>query len=596
MATSTLSSSRLGRRTFPGAAVAMLAPILLLFLGAYVVPLGKLVGESFFRAGQFTLANHTELLTSAAFGSIVLRTLTMSLTVTVLCLLIGYPLAYCLSRMSGRAAAALLLLVTVPYITSILIRSYAWVVVLGANGVVNNILMSLGLIEDPLKLVFNQLGAYVGMVQVQLPLMVFPLYAAMRRIDRSLLAAAKNLGSSPASAFAHVFVPLSVPGIISGTTLVFLSCLGFYVTPALLGGPGEYMIAQGIQVRVTTLADFGAAAAQATLLLIAVVAIFVVFRSRFASDFAGQTEAAQRAARSDDGLRTWAPVLEHLAIRATPALRVLGNALSAVRTPLLWTVAVLALGYLIVPMLVVIPLAFSKASYLTFPPPGYSLRWFTSFFNNQQWLAATWFSLWASAAAACLSLVLGMPAAFALMRKRLPGKLVIYLLLISPLVVPHIVIGVALFFSLVPVGLSGTPLGFILGYAIIAVPYVVVLFTGGLQRFDRSLELAAAGLGARPATVIRTVTIPLLMPTLVSAFLFAFIVGFDDVVLGLFLSSPSATPLPIRMWDDIRQEISPQIAVVAVLLFAGLLAFYAIYATIQRMSSRKYSTVEPTAK
>ena len=118
-------------------------------------------------------------------------------------------------------------------------------------------------------------------------------------------------------------------------------------------------------------------------------------------------------------------------------------------------------------------------------------------------------------------------------------------------------------------------------------PYVFVLFIAGLLRFDRSLEMAAASLGAGQATVLRTVTLPLLMPTLASALLFAFIIGFDDVVFGLFLSGPEATPLPIRMWDDIRLEISPQIAVVAVLLFAALAIAYAGYLALSLLGARR---------
>jgi putative spermidine/putrescine transport system permease protein len=570
-------ADRMRRRVVQGTA-ALVLPALLVFLVVYALPLGSLVFDSFHKDGSFTLANHLESITSPAFGTIVLRTITLSAVVTLFCLLIGYPLAYILASLRGAVAAGLLLLVSVPYVTSILIRSYAWVVVLSGTGIINKFLLWLGIIDEPLRLVFNQIGTYIGMVQVQLPLMVFPLYAAMQRIDGSLVAAARNLGSSPFSAFWHVYLPLSGSGIAGGCTLVFLSCLGFYVTPALLGGPGQYLVAQGIAVRVTTLADFASAAAQATLLLAVVLVIFIACRRRIASELgSGPAIGARTEGGAGSGLRRWPAAAERVALACTPLLRLCGEAISYGGRFVLWVIAVAALIYLVLPLLVVIPLAFSDAAYLTFPPPAYSLRWLRTFLSNAQWLDATWFSVKMAAIGAVTSLLLGMPVAFALVRRSLVGKLSIYLLLISPLVVPHVVIAVALYFTLARLQLVGTELGFVIAYTLLGVPYVLVVFIAGLRRFDRTLEMAAASLGARPATVLGTVTIPLLLPSLISALLFAFIAGFDDVVLGLFLSGPTATPLPIRMWDDIRLEISPQIAVVAVLLFGALATSYCAY-------------------
>jgi putative spermidine/putrescine transport system permease protein len=577
-----------GRRTTLGTA-SMLAPILLLFLLAYLLPLAGLVFDSFHKDGSFTFDNHLDSMSSRAFRVILWRTLTLSAFVTLFCLLIAYPLAYTLARLPNRVAAGLLLLVSIPYITSILIRSYAWVVLLANNGIVNKLLLASGIVDEPIKLAFSEIGTYIGMIHVQLPLMVFPLYAAMHRIDRALLSAARNLGSTPAGAFFHVFLPLSLPGVASGCILVFLSCLGFYVTPALLGGPGQYMLAQGITVRVLTLADFSGAAAQATLLLLVVAILFVALRRRFAS---GLGMEAQRSVTTGGlakqrGLRAWPTWLEALTCVLFRPGRMLGDVLSLAGGPIVWAIAILTLLYLIVPLLLVIPLAFSDSPYLTFPPPGYSLRWFKTFLSNARWLEGTGFSFATAGIGALLSLAIGIPAAFAIVRRPIAGRLPLYLLLISPLIVPHVIVALAMFFTMARVELVGTSLAFIIAYALIGVPYVFVLFIAGLLRFDRSLEMAAASLGASQATVLRTVTLPLLIPTLASALLFAFIIGFDDVVFGLFLSGPEATPLPIRMWDDIRLEISPQIAVVAVLLFASLAIAYSAYLVLSLLGAQR---------
>ena len=550
----------------------MLLPLLAIFGVAYVLPLVNLVASSFMDVNGLTFASYLGELSSRSFGAIMVRTIWLSVVVTGLCILLAYPVAYSISRLKGQAATALLLVVSIPYFTSILIRTYAWIVVLSPNGVVNQLLRRLDLTSAPIPLVFNNIGVYVGMVQVQLPLMIFPLYAVMSRIDRSYTAAAVNLGSSPAGAFWNVFVPLSMPGVVGGATLVFLSCLGFYVTPALLGGPGNYMLSQGISLRVLRLADFGGAATQATLLLALVVTLFVLLRKRIAAELVDTP--ATLGGTSAKGLRRSTVAGEFLARRFAPIGRVFGNVLTIVRRPLLALITTLVLLYLIVPLLVVIPLAFSDAAYLTFPPPGYSLRWFDSFFSNRQWVEATWFSLKVGGIAAIASLLVGVPAAFAIVRRPMVFRVPLYLLMISPLVVPQVVVAVALYFSLAKARLVGTEISFVLAYMLLGVPYVVVVFISGLRRFDRGLEIAASSLGANAVSVLRTVTFPLLIPTIASALLFAFIVAFDDVVFGLFLSGRQATPLPMRMMDNLRLEISPQIAVVAVLLFSALAAVY----------------------
>lgn len=558
----------------------------------YAVPLASLVVDSLKVGGHLSLERYLRLLETPVFATVVWRTLRISALVTVLCGLLGYPLAYALVRLPARFAAPLLLLVTVPFFTSVLIRSYAWVVILGQNGLVNRVLLWSGLTSEPLRLVHNELGVFIGMVQIQLPLMVLPVYSIMRRIDRSLVAAARSLGAPPASAFWNVFVPLSAPGVAAGASLVFVSCLGFYVTPALLGGPGEYLIAQSIDARVTTLVDFGSAAAQATVLLAAVVGLMLALRgplglSLQVSDERGDVHPG--GARLGGRLRVVAGMCRRLrrpeALEAVwgGASSLVADLISAVRKPVLAVLASLTLLLLVLPMVVVVPLAFSDAPYLTFPPPGYSLRWFVSYLRDRAWTDATGFSLLVSVLSAGAATALGTLAAFPLVRVRVRASSLVYLLYVSPMIVPHMVIAVALFFVMAPAGLVGHPLGFVSAYTVLGVPYVLIVMTAALRRFDRSLEQAAASLGASPARVTASVTLPLLRTAIGTAFLFAFLAAFDDVVVALFLSSPEAVTLPIRMWEDIRQEISPRIAAVAVLFFGIMVCLVFVPRLVRRL-------------
>ncbi|MBR0667564.1 ABC transporter permease subunit [Roseomonas hellenica] len=550
---------------------ALLLPALLLLALGFLAPLATVAWTSLRRAGHFSLAAYAEILASPVFLDILLRTLWMAVLVTALCAALGYPFAYCVATRARRHAGLIMALVTVPYLTSILIRSYAWVAILGGGGLVNRTLIALGLIEDPLQLVFNSFGSYVGMVHILLPMMVLPLYAAMRRIDGALLLAGRGLGGGPMPVFVTVFLPLSLPGLAAGSALVFLSALGFYIAPALLGAPGDYMLAQAIEVRVATLAEFDVAAGLSCILLVLVGGFLMLFRRRIVS-LADDPASTPARVVGVAGLR---PACAASAIGAVPGLRAalnaMGDAVAPLAGPLLHLHGAALLVFMLAPMLVVVLIACSSAPYLTFPPPGYSWRWFMALLDDANWLEAAWFSLTVSTAAAVAALAIGTPFAFGLARGRFGGRRLLWLLAVSPMILPHIVIGLGLFFTFVALGLNGHPVSFWLAYTVIGLPYVVIILLSALGRFDVDLERAAANLGAAPMTAFRTVTLPLLAASFVTAFLFAFLSGFDDLIIGLFLSSPRGTTLAIRMWEDIRLEISPKTAVVGVVQLGVLL-------------------------
>lgn len=203
-------------------------------------------------------------------------TLQIALGVTATTLLLGYLVAYALASLPQTGANLLMILVLVPFWTSILVRSYAWMVLLGREGLVNQALVGLGFAAEPVQLLNTRFAVYVGMVHVLLPFMILPLYAVMRGIDRSLLRAAENLGARPSQVFRSVFLPLSLPGVAAGCLLVFILALGFYITPALLGGQRDVMISMLIQQQVAQL-KWGVASALALVLLVLSLGIYVAF-------------------------------------------------------------------------------------------------------------------------------------------------------------------------------------------------------------------------------------------------------------------------------------------------------------------------------
>ena len=214
----------------------------------------------------------------AVFGSILLRTFNISAVVTIACLLLGYPLAYWLSTLPARRANLLLILVLVPFWTSMLVRVAAWIVLLQREGLVNKTLASLHLIAEPLTLLFNRTGVIISMTHILLPFMILPLYSVMTSVPPTYLRAAVSLGSPPLAAFFRVYVPQTWPGIGAGGLLVFILSIGYYVTPALLGGPTDQMISYYVAQYVNVDVNWGLAAALGTVLLAATLLLYAVYR------------------------------------------------------------------------------------------------------------------------------------------------------------------------------------------------------------------------------------------------------------------------------------------------------------------------------
>jgi putative spermidine/putrescine transport system permease protein len=204
-------------------------------------------------------------------------TLTISIVVTLLAALIGYPMAYVMAMAGKTAGRVLFLLVLLPFWVSVLVRTAAWVVLLQKEGILNGAMLALGLISEPKQLIFNRLGVYIAMVHVLLPFLVLPLYSVMKSIPRDHVRAAASLGAGPISAFATVYFPQTVPGLGAGCLLVFILAIGFYITPALVGGSGDQMISSIISELALGTANWGLASALALLLLCCIAIIYPVF-------------------------------------------------------------------------------------------------------------------------------------------------------------------------------------------------------------------------------------------------------------------------------------------------------------------------------
>lgn len=250
-------------------------PVLFLLV-FFVWPMAGVVLRSF-EGGEGIFSQYLTVFERSSYIKVLLYTLQVATTVTVLCLLIAYPVAALVARLQGKWLQIAFALILVPFWTSTVIRTYAWMVLFQRKGVINGMLIDMGLIAEPLRFMHNNIGVHIGMVHIMLPFMLLPLISAFRNIDPSYMRAAGVLGANPIRAFWHVYLPLSMPGVSAGVALVFITSLGFFITPALLGGAHNMMVAVLIEQQVTITVNWELASALASVLLLVTAALYIVY-------------------------------------------------------------------------------------------------------------------------------------------------------------------------------------------------------------------------------------------------------------------------------------------------------------------------------
>jgi putative spermidine/putrescine transport system permease protein/spermidine/putrescine transport system permease protein len=254
--------------------LSLATPALLMIVAIVLIPVGWLFYLSFIgNDGQLSLEHYQKMVEYKSYARVFVTTFQVSILTTLLCILIGYPLAYFLAMLPQRMAGFFMLAVLLPFWTSLLVRTYAWLVLLQKNGILNDFAISAGIWETPVKLVHNMTGTLIGMAHIMLPFLVLPLYGAMRKIERDMMHAAANLGATPIQAFWKIYFPLSLSGMVAGSLIVFVLCLGFYVTPAVLGGGRVVMVATQITAILENQFNWGAASALGVVLLVATIVI-----------------------------------------------------------------------------------------------------------------------------------------------------------------------------------------------------------------------------------------------------------------------------------------------------------------------------------
>lgn len=570
MSIAVISPSRATRSRFRFGPLWLALPGLAFLVVFFLVPVARLMGLSFEDAdtGAMTLTHYTRIFDTGVYFRVLLITFRIAALTTLFSLLFGYPVAYWLSRLPERKRGLMILLVMVPFWTSYLVKSFAWVILLGRTGVINQLGLGTGILGKPLEMLHNEFGVMIGMVHAMMPLAVLTMLPVMTGIDRRLTQASGTLGADPAKSFWLVYFPLSLPGAAAAGLLTFISSLGFFIVPALLGGRQQTMLAQLIIVQVQEILNWAFAGALAAMMLIAAMVTCWIYDRVFGlSSLSGDTgndKKGKNGILRRSGLR----ILETCAVVSSKSASVVRAMIGqAAASRLMGLYCVLSCAFLLLPTLIVIPIAFTSSQFLEFPPPGFGLDWFRAYFTSDLWVSATLRSFGVAFATAILATVIGGFAALALARSRSRWSGLVFAFFLAPMIVPRIVIAVGLFYLFAQIGLVATNTGLVIGHTVLALPFAFVAIAAVLKSYDWRLDQAAATLGANRVQALRFVTVPLIRSGLTAAFLFAFITSFDELTVAIFVSGGIKTTLPKQMWDDMILQLNPTLAAVSVVVF-----------------------------
>lgn len=519
-----------------------------------------------------------------------LRTLVIAAETAALCAVIGYAYAGVMVRARPAVRTTLMAIVVLPFLTSLLVRTYGWIVLLGNEGPIAQGIDSLG--GTAPSLLYNRTGLMIGMVHVLLPFFVLPLYSVWSQIPPTLPRAARTLGANRVEAFLRVELPMSLPGAAAGAILVFITALGFFITPALLGGQADMMISQLIDRELTVSIDLNDAAVLGVVLLAAVLVALAVFRAFYPLELlfvpeskrtasSRQVPLARRVRRFVPRGMRWAVLRTRLALTA---------GLSRLPwTALVWAIVASTAVYLLAPLVVVIPISLTGESYLHFPPDSLSLRWFESVINDPGWRRAAYNSLLTGAIASALTLAIGLPAAFALARGRISTRLKGAILFATtlPVIVPLVVLALAIYGWLLELQLLGNQFALAAAHATLGLPFLVVIVTAALRDFDIRVERAARSLGASATTTLRLITLPLMKRAILAGLLFAFLQSFDELLIARAVTNVDTETLPVKLWNGANQEISPALGAVSVLSIALTVVAVIVAAGARRVRDRE---------
>jgi putative spermidine/putrescine transport system permease protein len=553
------------------------------FLAVFLIlPTAQMLSVGFLdkSTGAFTVSAFLRIWNGGPYLTVMSTTFSVAIWTMMLCVGLGYPLAYWLSRKPPRQQRIAALFVLLPFWTSALIKNFSWLVLLGRNGIVAKTMTAIGL-KGGDQLLFSRTTVVFAMVHTLLPLAVVTMLPVMNQIDRRLTMAASTLGAGSARAFWQVFFPLSMRGVAAAGLLVLVASLGFFITPALVGGARDTMIGQLIILQINELQNWQLGSALAAILLISTIAMCFAYDRIFG--LSSVANGGERSTRQGSLVRRAGLAITTLAgslcglIESIWRRQIRGLRGGLLLSLYAWTI----IAILLVPIIAFIPMAFTGSSFLSFPPPSLSTRWFERFAESPLWLGAMIRSFGIGFATAGITLLIAAMAALGVARTRSRLGGIAFLLCLSPMMVPSIVIAIALFYLFARISLVASNLGIIIGHTVIAMPVVFMVMLATFKGYDRRLDAAASTLGAGRLRTFWRITLPLVASGLAVGFVTGFLQSFEELTVALFVGGGVKTTLPKQMWDGILLQVSPTIAAASVVVLVVVIAMFAVIETVQ---------------
>lgn len=550
--TAAVVSGRLAVRT---GRLALVAPAAVLFGLMLFWPLYSILLRSLNQRGRAVFdsiywGNYIAIAKDDLLRQVVLESLMLAIVATVITVILAFPTAYLISRMSRQMSSLMMVVILMPFWVSIIVRLFAFTTILGQQGIVNAGLAVFDL--GPLPLLYNTFATITGMVAYLLPYLILVLVSAMRSIDVSLLTAARTMGAAERSVFLDVYFPQIRPTLLSGTVLVFVLALGFFLTPAILGGPHNLTIPIFIQQQIQ-IYQWGKAAAMGVVLLLVSTLGYLVALRVGGKGILTPVQSGTRGAAADEPLR----------LTATTALCVV--ALAAVMV------------ILILPLLIVIPTAFTETTQIRFPPVGFTWKWFAEVVTSDTWIEAFLKSVRVGLATAVVSTLCGLALARA--GSRLGSSFwqgVIQVVAIAPLIVPVILLAIGIFDVQGRLGLIGTDAGLVLAHAVLCIPLTFLVLANALSFVDVSMEQASWTMGAGNIKAFWSIVVPSIIPSIIGSLIISFVTSWDEAVIAMFQTSFDKT-LPVTIYSLLRSGITPAVSAVAAIVTAPVLVGALIY-------------------
>lgn len=528
----------------------LLAPAALLFGLLLFWPLFNIVLRSLNQKGRAALGDsiywghYLAIANDELLRQVVLHSLMLAIVATAITALLAFPTAYIISRLSRELSSLMMVVVLMPFWVSIIVRLFAFTTILGQQGIINS---GLSLFDvGPLPLLYNTFATITGMVAYLLPYMILVLVSAMRMIDVSLLTAARTMGASERRVFLDVYFPQIRPTLLSGTVLVFVLALGFFLTPAILGGPHNLTIPIFIQQQIQVFQWGKAAAMGVVLLAVSIVGYLVALRIG-GKGMLTPAQSGTRGVAADEPLKL------------TPT------------TGLCWIAFAMVIIILISPLLVVIPTAFTETTQIRFPPVGFTWKWFTEVVTSQIWIDAFLKSVRVGFATAIVSTLCGL--ALARVGTRLGSGFwqnTIQVIAIAPLIVPVILLAIGIFDVQGRLGLLGKDTGLVLAHALLCVPLTFLVLANALSFVDTSMEQASWTMGAGNIRTFWSIVVPSLMPAIVGSLVISFVTSWDEAVIAMFQTEFDKT-LPVTIYSLLRSGITPAVSAVAAIVTVPVL-------------------------